>query len=228
MKRGIGFVLCLIGFAAVMFAGVLGVVHAVGTDDGLYYELQRQAHVLDYAGISEEDLVRVDAALAECLKGDADALDFEIEVFGQVQPVFNEKELIHMEDCRLLFELLRSVMRIACGLGLAAVAGGIVLLRDGRRVRLASWFAPLVIVVPLGVFAAWAVCDFNAAFNFFHEVLFTNDLWLLDFKTDLLIRICPSSMFMNMGARIGIFGLIRVLAVPLLVTTAVYAIKERG
>lgn len=228
MRRGIGFVLCLAGFAALILAGVLGVVHAVGTDDGLYYELQMRAHVLDYAGISEADLVRVDAALAECLRGDADALAFEIGVFGQVQPVFNEKELIHMEDCRLLFVLLRRVLVSALVLAVIGVGVGAWCLRDRRRIRLAGWLAPLVIVVPLGAFALWAVWDFNSAFNFFHEVLFTNDLWLLDYRTDLLIRLCPSSMFMNMGARIGIESLVWVLLILIFTTVFTTVKKERG
>jgi len=227
VKRRIGFVLCLVGFAALILAGVLGVVHAVGTDEGLYYALQMRAHVLDHAGISDEDLVRVDAALAECLKGDADALDFEIEVFGQVQPVFNEKELIHMEDCRLLFVLLRRVLVSALALAVVGIGAGAWWLRDRRKIRLAGWLAPLLIVVPLGAFAAWAVCDFNSAFNFFHEVLFTNDLWLLDYRTDLLIRLCPSSMFMNMGARIGIDSLVWVLLILIFTTVFTTVKKER-
>jgi len=227
VKRRIGFVLCLVGFAALVFSMILDSVNAVGTDPELYYELQMEAGVPDPAGISEEDLRRVDQALAECLKGDADALDFEIEVFGQVQPVFNEKELTHMEDCRKLFELLRRVLTSVDILAVSGLVIGIWCLRDRRMIRLAGWIAPLLIVVPLGAFAAWAVLDFNSAFNFFHEVLFSNDLWLLDPRTDLLIRLCPASMFMNMGVRIGIYSLIWTLLVQILTTVFTHVKKER-
>ena len=226
--RKLGFVLCLLGFACLVFAGVLGVVHIVGTDAGYYHELQMKAGILNRAGISEEDLVRLDEALAQCLKGDADALHIEAEVFGSVQPAFNEKELIHMEDCRKLFELLRSVLYAIVPQGICMAAAGCVLVRDRRRVRLAAWFSPLAIVLPLGLLAAWAAVDFNAAFTFFHEILFTNDLWLLNWNTDLLIRLCPSSMFMAMGARIGLLGLCAALAVPALATLLTAVKKERG
>ena len=66
---------------------------------------------------------------------------------------------------------------------------------DARGVGL----APLALLVPLGAFAIWAAADFSGAFTFFHHLLFTNDLWLLDPQTDLLIRICPSSMFATDG-----------------------------
>ena len=72
------------------------------------------------------------------------------------------------------------------------------------------------------------IFSLNSAFNFFHEVLFTNDLWLLDYRTDLLIRLCPASMFMNMGVRIGIYSLIWTLLILILTTVFTRVKKERG
>lgn len=229
MKKWIGFAACLLGFACVIFAGVLAAVHGVGTDDRLYYELQMKAGILDFAGVSQDDLKYLDGILAQCLRGDAEALAEaeEISVFGRMQVPFNEKERIHMEDCRKLFALLRTVMGCTAMLGVGFALCGIYLLGDERKIRLAAWFAPLAIIVPLGLFAAWAVMDFNAAFNFFHEMLFTNDLWLLNPRTDLLIRLCPSSMFMEMGVRIGLMGLAWAVIVPALATAFTVWKKER-
>lgn len=228
MKCRIGFLACLLGFACIIFAGLLAVVHIVGTDANLYYALQMKAGILDSAGISEEDLIRLDTALADCLKGDEDALNVSAKVFGRLQPAFNLKEQIHMEDCRRLFVLLRTVMIGTAALGTAFIPCGISLLSNRRRIRLAAWLSPLAIVIPLGLLAVWAIVDFNSAFNFFHKILFTNDLWLLNPATDLLIRICPASMFMAMGARIGLMGLAWALAVPAMVTAAAALIKERA
>ena len=84
----------------------------------------------------------------------------------------------------------------------------------------AQYIAPAAVYVPLGVFALWAAMDFDAAFVFFHEMLFTNDLWLLNPATDLLIRICPSSMFMAMGGRILLLGFVWAAFVPVAVRRA--------
>lgn len=227
MTKRIGFASCLLGFACIIFAGVLAAVHIVGTDAGLYHTLQMKAGILDSAGISEEDLIRLDDALADCLSGDTNALSVSAEVFGRNQPAFNLKEQIHMEDCRRLFDLLRTVMTGTAVLGAAFIPCGVYLLRDKRKIRLAAWLSPLAIVIPLGLLAVWAVIDFNAAFNFFHKILFTNDLWLLNPATDLLIRICPASMFMAMGARIGLMGLAWALLVPALATAVTAFSKER-
>ena len=229
MSRRVGVGLCLAGFVLVILAGVLGTVQIVGTDAGLYHELQMRADILGFAGISEENLVRLDGALADCLKGDAGALAEldEIEVRGEMQPPFNETEQIHMEDCRRLFVLLRRVLTAAAIAGAAMLAAGARMCRERRWIRRAAWIAPLVLAIPLGAFAGWAATDFDSAFNFFHEMLFTNDLWLLNPRTDLLIRICPQSMFMNMGLRIGLMSLAWALAVPALVTVATAMKKER-
>lgn len=226
MKKRLGFAACLLGFACLILAGVLAAVNWVGTDAELYYALQMKAGILDSAGISEEDLVKLDAALADSLNGNAEALAVQAKVFGKIQPAFNEKERIHMEDCMQLFLLLRTVIYSAAALGAGLIPCSICLLRSRRSIRLSAWLAPLAIVIPLGTLAVWAVFDFNSAFNFFHEVLFTNDLWLLNPATDLLIRICPASMFMAMGARIGWTGLAWAITVPAL-TTVFTAKKER-
>ena len=123
-----------------------------------------------------------------------------------------------MEDCRRLFALLRKVRRRLIPWAVLLIVGGAYLLQDRRKARLAAWLSPLILLIPLGAFALWAAVDFDGAFTFFHRLLFTNDLWLLDPRTDLLIRICPESMFMAMGLRIALWSLAAVIAVPALAT----------
>lgn len=238
MRGRLGFLAVLLGVLCIILAGILAAVHWIGTDEGLYFELQTKAGILDAAGISEEDLGVLDAALADCLKGNPNAFYaetdgdsarrmMEVEVFGQVQPAFNDRELTHMEDCRQLFILLRRVRNGLAAAGAALLVLGGLLCRDCRQIRQAAWIAPVVLLIPLGMFAVWAAIDFHAAFDFFHKMLFTNDLWLLNPATDLLIRICPSSMFMSMGVRIGLTGLLWAAIVPLLMTVAAALKKER-
>lgn len=212
MKKTLGFALCLLGTALMILSGILMSVEHVGTDAELYYRLQTEAQVLERYGISNGDLLLMNDGLARCLMGDGEILK---DLRGEFFPGFNEKELIHMEDCRRLFMLARTVKTAALLSGSAMLIAGIIMLKDRRRINLASGLGPLALIVPLGILAGWAMIDFNSAFNFFHEILFTNDLWLLNPATDWLIRICPQSMFMNMGMRIGIMSLIFALAVPL-------------
>ena len=105
--------------------------------------------------------------------------------------------------------------------GFLTVCGVLMVLFTGRRARSGSltlWLASALILLPLAAFALWAAADFNSAFDFFHKLLFTNDLWLLDPETDLLIRICPASMFAGLGLRIGAWTAGILLGVPALMT----------
>ena len=225
-RRILGAVGLALGLAVLMFILLLTALHNVGTDDARYYRLQTDAGVLPGAGISEADLRTLDAALAHYLAGQLEELLLPLEsapgeysvlalnVNGSLQPAFNERELAHLDDCRSLFALLRKVRRRLIPWAVLLVVGGAYLLNDRRGARRVAWLSPLVLLIPLGAFALWAAVDFDRAFVFFHRVLFTNNLWLLDPRTDLLIRVCPQSMFMEMGKAIALRGAAILAGVP--------------
>ena len=214
-KKLFGTLLTALGAVPLLLLGLLLATWFAGTSDSLYLKLQLREITPETTGISDETLAETDAMLADCLRGDPNAFLDEngdvrqVEVFGTLQPVFNEKELTHMEDCRRLFILLkRAILAFAAAGLLLYIAGRRLLRGEARLRRIAGLTALALIVLPLAAFAAWAARDFNAAFNFFHRLLFTNSLWLLDPNTDLLIRICPSGMFMTMGVIIAAAGLL--------------------
>ena len=229
-QRTVGSAALLLGFAVLYFICLLTALHAVGTDDALYYREQMAANVLPETGISDEDLRTLDGELASYLAGRDNELTLPMEsepdgytvltmqVFGELQPAFNEREMTHLEDCKALFALLRKVHRRLIPWAVLLLVGGGYLLRDRGRIRRMAWLSPLVLLVPLGLLALWAALDFDAAFVAYHRVLFSNDLWLLDPRTDLLIRICPQSMFAHMGLRIALATLAALIAIPALVT----------
>ena len=205
--------LCL-GFAVLDVILLLTAVHIVGTDGSLYYTEQMKAGILPEAGICDAALRTLDGSLARYLGGDAGAL--------QPGNPFNEREMAHMADCYSLFELLRKVRSRLIPWAIVLILGGAYILRDRGRIRLCAWLSPLLLLLPLGAFALYAALNFDAAFTLFHEILFRNDLWLLDPRTDLLIRICPESMFMDMGIRIAAYSLAGVLSVSTIATVLTF------
>lgn len=222
MKPRLVFLLNTIGWLMLFVALFMGSICSTAFDPGLYFKYQLEAEVLDYAGISEEDMLLLDVNLANYLFGRTDTPNAEIAVFGKMQPAFNEKELIHLDDCRELLSLTANVP-LNCFL---AVAGVLLVLRDKRGRGTPAWTASAIILAPIAFLGLWAAVDFNSAFHFFHKILFTNNLWLLDPRTDLLIRICPASMFAGMGLRIGLKAAFALLGLPLIVTIAHY-LSER-
>ena len=197
-----------LGLVALMLILILTALHGVGTDAGLYYKLQMDAGVLSEAGISGDALRDIDHRLAEYLRGHVGPLT--------ENPPFNDREMAHMADCLGLFALLRKVRSRLIPWAVLLIVGGAYLLQNRKKARRCAWLAPLVLLVPLGAFAVWACIDFDGAFTFFHRVLFSNDLWLLDERTDLLIRICPEEMFVAMGLRIALWSAAAVVGVTAL------------
>ena len=224
-RRSIGTIGLTLGLIVLMLIWLLTALHIVGTDGALYHRLQLRAWdgrcAEEAAGISDGDLQALDLRLADYLRGDEGALvgqgeGIRLEVWGAEQPAFNDREMTHLRDCFGLFELLRKVRSRLVPWAVLLIVGGAYLLQDRRRARNAALLAPVWLLAPLLAFALWAAIDFDAAFGAFHRALFTNELWLLDPRTDLLIRICPERMFMEMGLRIAVYSAIGMLAVPAL------------
>src|SRR5699024_9709356 len=50
--------------------------------------------------------------------------------------------------------------------------------------------------------------NFNRYFTIFHEIFFSNDLWILNPRTDLMIQMLPEPFFSTIGLRIGLLFLV--------------------
>jgi len=186
-----------VGFVLLYVAAMLTCVCVIGTNASLYYSLQKKY------GVEEERLREADDALAAYLRGDGHALENTC--------LFGERELAHMRDVYVLFVRLRAVMRALYAVGIACVLAG---LRGGNPHR-AAGIASVIFLTCGGILGIWAAADFTGLFTLFHRIAFSNDLWLLDPDTELLIRICPEGMFSDMLLRILLWTVCAVAVVPL-------------
>ncbi len=200
-----GMALTALGFFCLFAMLLLTVVETCGTNAGIYRELQEANGLPAAAGVSQEEMERLDGMLADYLSGDGAALD---------DSPFNERELAHMRDVLALFDLARTVRNVLLVAAVALLAAGLWLSR-GRRLLAMCLTGLGALLVPLGAFAVWAAVDFSSAFTFFHEVLFTNDLWLLDPETDMLLRLLPEQFFADFAGTIAARALAYMAAVPL-------------
>lgn len=164
----------------------------------LYGKLQDQYVNEARTGVSDEDRYRINECLAAYLRGDREDIDIRAAVYGEEQAAFNETEILHMKDVRALFDIARTVRAVLllCGSALLAVPA-VKRLRCVWHGFLAAAGVYLAALLGLG---AWAVSDFTRAFLWFHEVLFSNELWLLNPATDLMIRMLPEAFFADIAA----------------------------
>lgn len=161
-------------------------------------------------GITEEGLMEVTEGLLDYLWGKRDNLDMQAEIGGEMREVFSQREKDHMVDVRFLIELARNALVIALIGGIAAWVGAVLLVRKekgGLKFAGIGYLAgALLLFLFVGIVVLLAMRDFTAVFVKFHEIFFTNDLWLLNWD-DMLIMMVPEPFFVDCAALIAIvFG----------------------
>lgn len=93
-----------------------------------------------------------------------------------------------MADVRGLFQLDRAVALGAVALSLLCVTVCYVLRRPDRQALRGFRDGLRGMLTVLAALMVWGAVDFDSLFILFHRLAFTNDLWLLNPETDLLIR----------------------------------------
>jgi integral membrane protein (TIGR01906 family) len=165
-------------------------------------------------GFSLEELRVVADAFIDYFQAPLGRMNLQLSRGGAIQPLFNERELAHMEDVQVLIQGIFRVQELALAYIAAYAVGGAVL---GRRAfpRLAALVMLLGGGLTLALFAslgALALVDFSQLFLQFHLVSFANDLWLLDPERDYLIRLFPQEFFQDAALRIAALTIVQALA----------------
>lgn len=149
-------------------------------------------------GISEKDLIRVTEALVSYIDNGSGNLMTTAEVDGSFVVFYNAKERIHLDDiyilaknARIFVFVLQVLMVIALLILFYSAKGDIQYFLKPLKGSLWSAFAFIVFLGSL------YFVDFNWAFHRFHEIFFSNDLWLLDPRTDRLIQLMPLEFFIG-------------------------------
>ena len=140
-----------------------------------------------YIGMTHEEQNAFAAEITSFMKSETDA-----------QPdVLNEKEQQHMQDVRGLVLLAQKASQL-CTMLAAALAVVVAWTSAGKKkpVLLGTFIGlGVLIFTALGVALALRSGGFAPLFVRFHEIFFTNDLWLLNPETDILIRMMPQLLF---------------------------------
>lgn len=149
-----------------------------------------------------EDIMQVTTHMMDYLRGDEDDMQIVTHVAGESREFFNDQDLFHMAEVRNLFigmYRLRTVGLILLGVSvLCMLATGTAFASFFKTFQL-TLAAFAVVIVGLG--AAIAI-NFDRLFIVFHHIVFDNDQWLFDPRTDLMINMLPEGLFMDFAIRI--------------------------
>ena len=199
-------VLGVVAAVAWVVFGITLVIRLMAGNGGLLAaEMLREAPP-EVSGLPAADYPGVGAMTAEYLTGKRDVFQY-VAAYGTREgacartEVFQEHEAAHMADCRELIRLDTAVCVISGVLAALAAALGL-FRRNGRApfVQGILWGLRIFLIIALALLI-WALIDFDGLFVTFHRVAFTNDGWLLNPRTDMLIRLMPETFFIRLGIR---------------------------
>ena len=225
MKKALSYfcAVCVCLFATL---SVIVIVIEYCSYDSVFFQKQFQSYdAKGVIGITEAELADVTAVLQGYLRGDVPTLDVEVVRAGERVQFFNEREKFHMIDVLVLFNFARFVK----GFSLVAAFGFALLLFVLQRKNTLAflsktvlWFVGSVFAI-IAAFALVISQNFEKAWNFAHTLDFSNDLWLLDPSTDMLINLVPLEFFIAITARIAIL-----LVLYLIIIAALALVNRRS
>lgn len=183
-----------------------------------FYQANQTAQQLN---LSEADLLEATDVLLDYIFFMRSDINVWVTTNQQVVQMFNQREMDHMVDVKVLFGMMLTSMSLIFIL----VGFWIVKLAKQSKSTIFSdlithaKLAAIAISVFFGSILFVAIIDFQTFWTNFHLVLFRNDLWLLNPNTDRLIVMVPESFFIALITRIVLtwVGLILLFVMTLFV-----------
>lgn len=180
MKKTFAF---LISLSIILFV-LLYSIDFMAKDISYYNNFHNEYKIEEESGLSKEWIESASNSLVEFIKnGDKEVLKNH----------FNEKEISHMEDVYKLFKLDRVVYT---SLFIITLVVFLYKLLKNDFIFL-KYIRKYILITYITVISFLGICSlfFSESFIYFHKLFFNNDLWLLDYETDLMIRILPEEFF---------------------------------
>lgn len=200
------FVITWVVTLLIPFALILTGIRLLLTPVFLQYEYNRPGFPADTYGFSTADRLTLGQISLNYLLNDAGIEYLGGQRLPDGTPLYNQRELSHMDDVKRLVQLALKVWQASLGLviGLGLAAWG-ARWSDSYKRGLArgGWLTlGLIAFVLVNVFVS-----FDALFTAFHRIFFTGDTWIFLF-TDTLIRLFPIPLWQDTFIITGAFALI--------------------
>ena len=184
---------------------LLSAVEIVAFNNRHYDNMFRKYEVSKATGLEYEDLNVVIGDVLNYLKDDREVLDTMITMEELNKPAFGERAIIHMLDVKELFVKGRLIRTISLVFMISLISYLIIkkdqnwdrkLTRTFRRTASINLLLVLFLYILLQI-------DFYKYFTYFHLIFFSNDLWILDPNTELMIQMLPEGLFFDTAIRIA-------------------------
>ena len=159
-------------------------------------------------GVERAELDRAAREIIDYFRNDEELLDIEVTVDGEREALFNEREVLHMRDVKVLMQATFRVHEVAFAILVVYVTASFLLARREALAQLASQLriAGGLTVALLGVAAVAVLVGFDDLFRQFHVISFANDLWKLSPARDHLIQMYPRGFWFDVTLAVGLLS----------------------
>ena len=174
-----------------------------------------QYNVTTTTGLSMDQLMDVATEIRDYFSSSDELLDVQVDLAGEVRPLFNEREILHMRDVKGLVRGIYALQALsgAYMLGYAAAVLVTGRWRGAREVarRLALGCISAVALLAVGGLAS--LVGFDQLFYRFHVISFTSGTWTFDPRYNYLTRLFTEGFFMQAALLVAAAVILEALAV---------------
>ena len=195
--------------------------------DGLY-KLIMKYETYNYLPfkLSDFDLKNLCSELMQYISGKLPFLETKVTIDNVLTEFYSLRSKIHMADVRYLILLFRNICFVSIAFCIFSLFKIMSLENAIQNLKKAYLKTILVLLSIFAILIIFASRDFSSFFVKFHELLFTNDLWLLDPNSDYIICLLPEKLFMTYAIRI-VIAMIIALVLPYLCLLLLSKIQPR-
>jgi integral membrane protein (TIGR01906 family) len=221
----IGNLVGLVAIVALPFAVITSVVLGLIFDASFYHDGQVRYEVQRVTRMTQDQMDRIDRGIVRFFAG-TESLPDALVASQAPGDVYQDKEVLHMNDVRGLIRGIRTLQLASLGVvAVLLVLTGLTWRHGGReivtRVFLLSSLLTVVLTIVVGVLT---ITSFDSLFLTFHQLSFSNDFWQLDPRTDHLIQMFPFEFWYDAMLTVAI----RVVLVTVVIGVAGFVLRQVG
>lgn len=214
MRGKINYLFLILLIISLPISLLLTTLEVVAFDTDYFIKKYEEYNIVKDTGITLNDLSEITTKLLDYLKGKEENVVMFKNVNGKEEQIFEEKEIIHLHDVKMLFSKGFFIRNISVIITLISMI--YLYVYDKKKLFKGLILCATIPVSIILILFVFLLLDFNKYFTYFHLVLFDNDLWLLNPNTDILIQMYPLQFFTSIAYKIiflFIFQLILVFSV---------------
>ena len=158
-----------------------------------------QYDVTTTTGLSIDQLMDVATEIRDYFNSPDELLDVQVKLAGEVRPLFNEREILHMRDVKGLVRAVHAAQVLS---GVYLLGYAVVVLASGRwrgaravARRLAMGCVSAVLLLAVGGLST--LVGFDQLFYRFHVISFASGTWTFDPRYNYLTRLFTEGFFMQ-------------------------------